>query len=146
VLLPLESCSSGETRSFLRLIEQCSCCYLKRSLVQLRAVIVLSKQSREEARRIGCALQPNLRTAAHYCRYTNFSSLSKPSIQSTPLNPSAPQTMDVGGLDIASSCQHTSCPVQLINREVVGGLVPRDVQQEVLPCTPWASWYQSLHC
>jgi hypothetical protein len=131
----LESCSSGETGSSLRLIKQCSCYYLKRGVVPLRAVKVLSQQSHHEAPRFGCALQPNLRTAAHCCRYTNFSSLSKPSIQSTPLRPFAPQTMNVGGLDIASSCQHTSCPVLLINREVVGGLVPRDVQRKVLACT-----------
>jgi hypothetical protein len=64
----LESCSSGETRSFLRLIKQRSCYYLKRSLVQLRAFKVLSQHSHQEAPRIGCTLRPNLRTAAHSAR------------------------------------------------------------------------------
>lgn len=68
----LESCSSGAIRSFLKLTKQYSCHHFKRSLVQLRAVKVLSQHSHKEAPRIGCTLQPNLRTADFTAYTLNF--------------------------------------------------------------------------
>lgn len=138
----LESCSSGATRSFLKLIKQCACHRLKRSLVQLRPVKVLSQHSHKEAPRIGCTLQPNLRTADIAAYTLNFI-VAKPSSQSTPLKPFARHTVDAGGLDTSSS-QHTSCPVSGINREVVGGLVPLRCATKVLSLHTWRCSY--LHC
>jgi hypothetical protein len=126
----LESCASGATPSYLKLSKQCSCHHFKRSLVQLRAVKVLSQHSHREAPRIGCTLQPNLRTADIAAYTLNFYCCKN--LLVNLLHSSHLRDIPWTRVCLTMLLLHGILHVQVINMEVVGGLVPLRCTTKVL--------------